>query len=92
MSPMFGAQRHPPEEIRDDLSDVSETHEMSLWYSAHVRNVHFQQKASEEVFSDHAVKIYKKENEWHWRRFGERLDKVGIENLLLTHARGRLEG
>ena len=44
------------------------TREMSLSYSAHMMNVHFQQKAPEEVLADHAVKIYKKENEQHWRR------------------------
>merc|ERR1712087_864280 len=60
---------------------------MSLSYSAHLVNAHFQQKAPEEVFADHAVKIYKKENERHWRRIGERLEKVGIGNVLV-HMRG----
>ena len=76
-------------DIRDDISDVSLS-EMSLSISYSVNPIMYSrgsivdEKDGCELFADHAVKIYRRENERHWRRIRERLSKVGITKLL-TH-------
>ena len=84
-------------DIRDDISDVSLS-EMSLSISYSVNPIGYHrgsilngnngsivdEKNGCELFADHAVKIYRRENERHWRRIRERLSKVGITKLL-TH-------
>ena len=78
LSPANGAQSSC---IRDDASDASETSMASRSYSVMIRRQTLS-KPPEELFAEHAVNIYERYNERHWRRIGERLEKVGITNLL----------
>lgn len=66
--------------IDDAQSDASEFNEQSMSYSVNPRTNH--EQTLERLFADHAMKIYERENERHWRRIKERLNKVGIGNLL----------
>ena len=73
----------PHSEIRDDIADVSNISAMSLSVSYSVNpNLGLSQSSPQEMFANHAHKIYYKENERHWRRISERLQKVGVTKLL----------
>ncbi len=90
----LGIHGSPPQtdEVHDDRSDVSETRELSMSYSVNMLRHQQSQKSPEELFADHALKIYERENERHWRRIGERLNKLGIEKLLCHMTALRIHG
>ena len=82
-TPQIGSFYSQHSEIRDDISDVSSISEMSLSVSYSVNpNLGLSQSSPQEMFANHAHKIYYKENERHWRRIKERLQKVGVTKLL----------
>ena len=88
-TPTLGAIHSNDTMIRDDISDVSSLSEMSLSMSYSVNAVgrgsidgRTALPSAAELFATHANKIYLRENQRHWTRIRDRLQKVGITQLL----------
>lgn len=67
----------------DCPTDVLSLTEMSLSVGYSVNPHHgLNQSNPAEMFANHAHKLYYRDNERHWRRIKERLQKVGVTKLL----------